>query len=157
MEATERNREIISTLHGLIDLLNDGVQGYTKVAERADDVTLKAHFVKLAAGRTAYSTVLNGYVKMLGGDLNTSGEIMGFFHRAWIDLKSNFTSADNASVLAEAINGDKYATDAYEKALETPELTQELRETLMEQHKGIMADTLENTRLKEQYKVMDNN
>jgi uncharacterized protein (TIGR02284 family) len=108
------NDEIISDLKGLVNILNDGKEGYESAAETTDSTELKAVFRKIALERAAYATELKAHVKTHGGDSdNESGGILGAIHRTWIDIKQTIAGNDNKAILDSIVTGEKAAIEKY--------------------------------------------
>ena len=112
----ESNKEIVSDLNSLINILNDGKQGYESAAETTDSLELKAVFGKYALERAAYATELKAHIKQHGGneDDNDNGGLLGAAHRAWIDIKQAVTGNDNKSILDAIVTGEKAAIEKYD-------------------------------------------
>jgi uncharacterized protein (TIGR02284 family) len=109
------NDEIISDLKGLVNILNDGKEGYTSAAETTDSLELKAVFGKIALERAAYATELKAHIAVHGGDSdNESGGLLGAVHRTWIDIKQAITGNDNAAILDSIVTGEKAAIEKYD-------------------------------------------
>lgn len=112
----ESNKEIISDLNGLVNILNDGKQGYESAAETTDSTELKAVFRKFALERAEYATELKAHIKVHGGneDGNESGGVLGAVHRTWIDIKQAFAGNDNKAILDSIVTGEKAAIEKYD-------------------------------------------
>ncbi|MVN23039.1 ferritin-like domain-containing protein [Mucilaginibacter arboris] len=109
------NDEIISDLKGLVNILNDGKEGYQSSAEATDSVELKAVFEKIALERAAYATELKAHIKVHGGDSdNDSGGLLGAVHRTWIDIKQAVSGNDNKAILDSIVTGEKAALEKYD-------------------------------------------
>ena len=110
------NDEIISDLKGLVNILNDGKQGYESAAETTDSTELKAIFRKIALERAEYATELKAHIKVHGGnaDDNESGGVLGAVHRTWIDIKQAFAGNDNKAILDSIVTGEKAALEKYD-------------------------------------------
>ncbi len=110
------NDEIISDLKGLVNILNDGKQGYESAAETTDSLELKAIFRKDALERAAYATELKAHIKVHGGnaDDNDNGGVLGAVHRTWIDIKQAFAGNENKAILDSIITGEKAAIEKYD-------------------------------------------
>ena len=50
----ETNKEIITDLKGLINIVNDGKEGYQSAADATENASLKAIFLNNAAQRLIY-------------------------------------------------------------------------------------------------------
>ena len=58
-------------------------------------------------------------INKLGKSTDTSGGgPLGAIHRAWIDIKSSFTSGDTEAIINACITGEEAAIEKYKMALE---------------------------------------
>ena len=110
------NEEIVSDLNGLVNILNDGKEGYESAAKTTDSLELKAVFAKDALDRVANAAELKAHIKAHGGneDGNDSGGLLGAVHRGWIDLKQAITGNDNKAILDSIVTGEKAAIEKYD-------------------------------------------
>mgnify|MGYP003613490073 CR=1 FL=1 len=124
IHTTDKNREeIVSTLDGLISILEDGKLGYTNASEHIESATLKTEFLSFARERSLFIVELQDEINRLGKSTDTSGGgPLGAIHRVWIDIKSALTSGDNDAIIEACITGEEAAIEKYETALEKEEL-----------------------------------
>ena len=62
-------------------------------------------------------------INKLGKSTDTAGGgPLGAIHRAWIDIKSSFTSGDTEAIINACVTGEEAAIDKYKAALEKNEL-----------------------------------
>jgi uncharacterized protein (TIGR02284 family) len=113
----ESNDDVISTLNGLIETCRDGQEGFKDAAEGIERSDLKSLFYEFSQQRAEFVGVLQGLVRTLGGDPETSGSMAGAVHRGWIDLKSAITGKDDHAILNECERGEDSAKSAYSDAL----------------------------------------
>lgn len=119
----ETTKETVSTLEGLISILEDGKLGYMNAAEHVEDANIKGDFLQYARERALFITELQDEINKLGKSTDTSGGgPLGAIHRAWIDIKSTFTSGDKESIINACITGEEAAIEKYKMALEDDEL-----------------------------------
>lgn len=115
----ETNQQIISDLKGLINIINDGKEGYASASEATDSIELKALFLKYSAQRAGYALELKQHIAQHGGDSdNEEGGILGALHRTWIDIKQALSSKEDEAILSAIETGEKAAIEKYDKALE---------------------------------------
>lgn len=115
----ETNQEIINDLKGLVNIVNDGKEGYASASEVTDSGELKAVFLKYAAQRADYADELKEHIAQHGGDSdNQEGGILGALHRTWIDIKQALSSREDAAILSAIETGEKAAIEKYDKVLE---------------------------------------
>jgi uncharacterized protein (TIGR02284 family) len=113
-----QQKEIISTINGLIETLKDGQEGFKQAAEAVKDSDLKSLFNEFSQQRARFATELQDQAMSLGETEPEEGSsAAGAMHRAWINLKSAVTSGDDHTILAECERGEDSAVKEYEEAL----------------------------------------
>ena len=113
-----QNKEIISTLNGLIETLKDGQEGYKQSASGVDDPQLKTLFDTLSLQRSKFAGELQNEVVTMGDPApEDASSVTGSMHRAWINVKSAVTNRDRHAILAEAERGEDAAMSAYSDAM----------------------------------------
>jgi len=119
----EATKETVSTLEGLIAILEDGKLGYTNAAEHVENPAIKTDFLEYARERALFIVEIQDEINKLGKSTNTSGGgPLGALHRTWIDIKSSFTGGDTEAIINACITGEEAAIEKYKKALEKNEL-----------------------------------
>jgi len=119
----ENTKEAVSTLEGLISILEDGKLGYTNAAEHVENAAIKTDFLEYARERALFIVELQDEINKLGKSTDTSGGgPLGALHRTWIDIKSSFTGGDTEAIINACITGEEAAIEKYKMALEKNEL-----------------------------------
>ena len=114
-----QQKEIISTINGLIETLKDGQEGFKQAAEAVKDSNLKSLFNEYSLQRARFAGELQQQAQQLGeGEPEESSSVAGAMHRTWIDLKSVLTSGDDHAILAECERGEDSAVKEYKEAME---------------------------------------
>ena len=133
-----QQKEIISTINGLIETLKDGQEGFRQASEAVKDSQLKTLFAEYSLQRSKFAGELQNEAISLGehNPENTSSAA-GAMHRAWISLKSAITSHDDYAILAECERGEDSAVSEYKKAMEEEELSWPIRETISRQYADV--------------------
>ena len=135
----ETNEEVITDLKGLVNIINDGKEGYESASETTDSGELKAVFLKYAAQRAGFAVELKKHIALHGGDSdNTEGGVLGALHRTWIDIKQTFSSKEDVAILTAVETGEKAAIEKYDKVLEDDLAHQDHIELLQRQRTGIL-------------------
>jgi uncharacterized protein (TIGR02284 family) len=115
----QQDEQIISDLKGLINIANDGKEGYLSASETTDNPQLKALFLKFSNEREVYAEELKAHILKHGGtSTNESGGVLGSLHRTWIDVKQALSSKEDSAILSAVETGEKVALEKYEKAME---------------------------------------
>lgn len=119
----EINKETVNKFDELISILEDGKLGYTNAAEHVASPTLKTDFLEFARERALFIVELQDEINKLGKSTDTAGGgALGAIHRAWIDIKSSFTSGDNEAIINACITGEEAAIEKYKMVLENNEI-----------------------------------
>jgi len=135
----ENNNEIISDLKGLVNILNDGKEGYESAAETTESIELKSLFLNFSAQRAAFAEELKAHIAQHGGESeNESGGVLGSIHRTWIDIKQALTSKEDSAILGAIETGEKAAIEKFDKALEDPATHADHISLLQKQRTGIL-------------------
>ncbi len=116
---TASNDDVISTLNGLIETCKDGQDGFKTASEGIERSDLKTVFYEFSQQRSEFVGILQGLVRSLGGDPESTGSLSAAVHRGWIDIKSLVTGKDEEAILNECERGEDYAKEAYADALKT--------------------------------------
>lgn len=112
------NEQIISDLKGLVNIINDGKEGYESAAAATERAALKAEFLKFATERVVYAEELKAHILKHGGvSENESGGVLGALHRTWIDIKQALSSKEDVAILSAVITGENVALAKYDQAL----------------------------------------
>ncbi len=127
-------KEIISTINGLIETLKDGQKGFREASQAVKDSQLKSLFSEYSLQRSKFAGELQNEAISLGDhNPENSGSTSGAMHRTWINLKAAITSGDDHAVLAECERGEDSAVAEYKKAIEDKGLSAPIRETISRQ------------------------
>ena len=130
-----QQKEIISTINGLIETLKDGQQGFREASEAVKDSQLKMLFNEYSMQRSRFAGELQSEAIGLGEHTpEDSSSTAGALHRAWINLKGALTSHDDHAILAECERGEDSAVNEYKKAIEGDEISAPIRETITRQY-----------------------
>lgn len=126
-------------LNDLIEINNDRVAGFEKAISdiKDENVDLKEVFLRYAEQSRRFSQELSAEVGRLGSDVETDTSVAGTLHRAWIDIKSLFSGGSRESILDEAERGEDAIKAAYQKALESNELSPGIRELVSRQSREV--------------------
>ena len=138
MPETTNNDNVIAKLNGLIETCRDGQEGFKTAAEGIENSDLKSVFYEYSQQRAEFLGVLQGLVRDLGGDPETTGTFSAAVHRGWIDIKSLVTGKDEGAILDECERGEDYAKEAYADALKA-NLPANIADVIGQQSQAILA------------------
>jgi uncharacterized protein (TIGR02284 family) len=123
LQTNETTKEIVSTLEGLISILEDGKLGYTNAAEHVENDSMKATFFDYARERSLFIVEIQDEINRLGKSTDESGGgALGALHRTWIDIKSTFTGGDTEAIINACITGEEAAIEKYKMVIEKNDL-----------------------------------
>lgn len=131
--------KLIEDLKALVDILNDGKEGYLSASEVVTSLELKELFLRMASQRIGYANELKSHIALHGGDSeNESGGILGFLHRTWIDIKQALSSKEDEAILEAVEKGEKAALEKYDAVLEDDLTHADHLNLLQKQRTGIL-------------------
>jgi uncharacterized protein (TIGR02284 family) len=134
--ASASNDDVVSTLNNLIETCKDGQEGFQQAAEGVKRSDLKTFFYESGQQRAKFVGELQGLVRELGGDPETSSSTAGALHRGWINIKAAITGQDDTAILNECERGEDVAKAAYKTALEE-NLPANVLETVQTQYASV--------------------
>jgi len=134
----ENNNEITNDLKGLINILNDGKEGYASASDTTESSELKGVFQTYAAQRSAFAEELKDHLAAHGAESdNESGGVLGALHRTWIDIKQALSSKEDSAILGAIETGEKAALEKFDAVLDHPETHADHIELLQRQRTAI--------------------
>ena len=132
------NDYTIDKINHLINIAEDGKEGYENAAEDVKDSEFKSAFLIFAQERSNYATQLRQIVHQLGGDSEgTGGGSAGSLHRVWMDLKSVFTSGDSEAIINACTTGEEAAIKEYKMILADDQISESFKPLIGDQLNGI--------------------
>lgn len=135
---SKQEHDAAHVVNGVLKTLHDGRLGFQQAAENVSSPRFRSGFLEFAAQRQRFIDELTPLVAQRGENPNTSGSVMGSLHRGWISLKASLTSGDKA-ILSACESGEDSAVETYRDALESDELTSQLRDVLRRQFPQIQS------------------
>jgi len=132
-----QQKEIISTINGLIETLKDGQEGFKQAAEAVKDSSLKSLFNEFSLQRARFAGELQAEAVKLGEpDPEKDSSTSGALHRAWINIKSAVTSGDDHAILAECERGEDSAVNEYQDAMKE-DISAPVRSIIEQQYREV--------------------
>ncbi|WP_051719005.1 ferritin-like domain-containing protein [Hymenobacter sp. IS2118] len=139
------NETTADAYNNLVEINKTGAKGYQEAAEGVTNPQLKAELSRFSQQRAQFASELTQHAKQHGANPEDTTTVQGVLtdaaatvHRGWINLKSAITGQDDSAILGECETGDAIALEAYEKALQTPNLSGEAKSVLEQQHSKVL-------------------
>jgi uncharacterized protein (TIGR02284 family) len=133
-----QQKEIISTINGLIETLKDGQEGFKQASEAVKDTSLKSLFNEFSLQRSKFAGELQSEAVRLGeSEPEKDSSASGALHRAWINIKSAVTSGEDHAILAECERGEDSAVSEYQEAMEEKDISSPIREIIARQYREV--------------------
>ncbi|SOD14132.1 ferritin-like domain-containing protein [Pedobacter xixiisoli] len=115
----ETNKKVIEDLKGLVNIVNDGKEGYLSASEATESTELRDLFLRLSSQRVGFANELKNHITLHGGSSeNEDGGLLGVLHRTWIDIKEALSSKEDAAILGAIETGEQAAIEKYDRVLE---------------------------------------
>ncbi len=135
-----KNKEFVSTLKHVINVLQDGQKGFADAGAHLKDETLKRYFLAESLKRANFRAELENELHRHGvHDVKEEGTTAGTLHRTWFNLLDKLHTADDHTILANAEKGEDEAKKTYADALQQEDLPLPLRQLLTEQNAHIVS------------------
>ena len=129
--------EIAKKLNTLLEKNYDAEAGYKKAAEDVKNPTLKTYFQSRAKDRYDFGHELKDEIRSFGKEPDKGTSLTGDLHRAWMDLKSAFSSDKEEAILEEAIRGEKAAVKDYNEITNDREVPPSTSNILIKQRNSV--------------------
>lgn len=135
-----RTHTALGLLEDLVETLEDGRKGFGQAADKLegdDRNELAAKLRGYADQRGQFSAEIRRVAADAGFTISEDGSIGGALHRGWIALADALTGDDPHAVLAAAEAGEDHAVEQYRDALNTGELSGEIRTVVSRQYEEV--------------------
>ncbi len=126
----------------LIETLEDGKNGFAAAAEKlaeSDRPQIASKFREFSNQRAQFADELRSMAKNYGDDIAESGSAAAALHQGWMAVKDAVTGSDAGAVLDVAEQGEDHAVAEYERALDSDELSIDLRDVIQRQYASVKA------------------
>ncbi|ALM20742.1 hypothetical protein JCM19294_2264 [Nonlabens tegetincola] len=131
MSYTEK---VANKLNDLLEKNYDAEAGYKEAKDQVDSSRLKDFFSQQAQERYDFGHELKSEIRSFGQEPDKGTSITGDAHRAWMNIKSTFSSDKEETILEEAIRGEKAAVEEYNEVLAETSLPVSTR-TILTKHR----------------------
>ena len=111
-------QEVTNDLKEILELVNDGKEGYQSAAEATENPVLQALFSRLSGERIVYAAELKEHIALHGEEAeNESGGVLGGLHRTWLTIKQTLSSKEDKAILTAITNGERAAIEKYDECI----------------------------------------
>lgn len=146
------NAQIITDLKDLVQIVNDGKEGFKVAAEATNDQFLKDLFLQKITERNIYEDELKAHILRLGDIAeNEKGGLIGILHRTWLEIKDALNARDDAAILAAVKTGEQAALVKYDYYLSESEEVEDYFSILIRQRAGVLNTLKEVEELHQQF------
>lgn len=109
--------EIGNKLNELLEKNYDAEAGYKLAQEKVESNQTKNFFDTQQKERYNFGHELKAEMKIWGQEPEKGTSLKGDAHRAWMNIKSTFSTDKEEAVLEEAIRGEKVAVQEYNEII----------------------------------------
>lgn len=127
------NFNIKTDIEQILETNVDAAMGYEKAAENLNDRELSTIFNRLAQQRKQFNEEIINELRPLGVTPVVEGTLKGYFHRKWLDVKSNFASNEDETTINESIIGETESLEKYKEVIDKGILPQPVQERVSKQ------------------------
>ncbi len=130
-------KDLAAKLNELLEKNYDSEKGFQKAAEDVKNTRLKEFFEAKAKERYDFGHELKTEIKNLGESPDKGTSVTGDAHRAWMGLKSTFSTDNEEALLEEAVRGEKVAVEDYNKIIKQDGFSPSTANLLIKQRNAI--------------------
>lgn len=147
------NKQDVSILNDLVQINNDRITGYEKAIKGLDgkDQQLSQTFSKMISQSQQIKNDLQKFISKSGGEISESRTAGGAIYQAWMDIRNKFSNRKDLSNIELSEYGEDAAQATYKKALESKDLSPELRELITNQMSELRKSHDEIRTLRDEY------
>ena len=111
-------KEVTNDLKEVLQLVNDGKEGYQTAAESTETPELKALFLQISGERIVYAAELKEHIALHGEEAeNEKGDLLGGLHRTWLSIKQALSSNEDKAILTAITTGERAAIEKYDACI----------------------------------------
>lgn len=110
-------KDVTSKLNELLEKNYDTEKVYKTAADDVRDSRLKSYFKEKAMQRYDFGHELKAEISSFGESPDKGSSMKADAHRAWMNLKTAFSSDKEEAVLEETIRAEKAAVEDYNKLI----------------------------------------
>lgn len=133
----ERNTEVIRDLKGLMNILNDGKEGYGVAGEATTNTELNALYLKYSVQRAGFAQELRDHIAEHGGKFENEQSASGSLS-PWPDVKKAISGKEDAVILGAIETAENDAIEHYDRVMKNIEIHKDHIVLLQRQRTGIL-------------------
>jgi uncharacterized protein (TIGR02284 family) len=133
---SENGNKTNSVLKELSEFLTDGIKAYKTASNETDSYKLKSFCNVHSDERSQFLETLNDILINNGDEPDGSGTFKGAIYRQWMDFKS-VINHDDDSIRESCLYGDEALLKAYDEALDSYYLPNDVRQVIQDQRNSI--------------------
>ena len=117
------SEKISNRLNQLLEKTYDAEKGFKTAAEKVDNSSAKEFLNNKAQQRYNFGHELKSEIMQYGQLPDKGGSIKGNVHRAWMNLKTAFSSNTLETIMEEVKRGEEASLEEYNDILNDNEMT----------------------------------
>ncbi len=125
----EKNEKLKSSLHQIIEINKEAVEGYKSASKGIENRELKPLFLEFSTQRQKFLNEAKAKAKNAGFDIDESTSWEGELHQALISMKAALTSGEEVGMIDECITGEQASVKVYTQIIESGNLSQQTANT----------------------------
>lgn len=145
------SKELSKKLNELLEKNYDTEKVFKNAADDVKNERLKAFFKDKAMQRYDFGHELKTEIRSFGETPDKGSSFEGDVHRAWMNLKTAFSSDKEEAVLEELIRAEKEAVEDYNKMIKADGFPPTTANLLIKQRNAIERSLAEVKELEEMY------
>ncbi len=126
-------KELKQNLQKIIDICQDGVNGYETAARKVEQNDVRTMLLRLTQQRKLFIADLKNEAIYLGMEFQASGTFKGYLHRVWMELTASLASDVDTKIFEVCMVGEKAAINTYNQVLASYQTPGYIRQKLLEQ------------------------
>lgn len=115
----ENTDKIIVTLNNIIEVNNDRILGFARIAKETNELDIKSISFELEQNAKTNKSELSEHILKLGGNPTEGTRNTGNIFRVWMDIKVAITGKDRLALISAIEFEEDATTEVYEIILKS--------------------------------------
>lgn len=146
-----QSKELAERLNELLEKNYDTEKVFKNAADDVNNIRLKEFFQVKAKQRYDFGHQLKSEIRSLGESPDKGSSLGGDTHRAWMNIKSAFSTDKEENVLEEVVRAEKAAIEDYNEIIRIDGFPPSTANLLMKQRNAIQRSLQEVKELEETF------